>query len=147
MRECNQRRRGQGGLTQTCDGHWKAHKFQDDNGPTQTLVSWAGHRPIVSGARGIGGAWSGELIVACHRQACSGSTSCNRRIVSRSHRLLAIAPSTVSAHPGDHFPSCTPGSTPRPSEDAELFQRSLSAAIAPPIYTNSIFVFIPGRLH
>ena len=32
-------------------------------------------------------------------------------------------PSTVSAHPGDHrFPSCTTGSTPRPSEDAALFQ-------------------------
>ena len=82
-----------------------------------------GRRAPVSAIRGIGGAWNGEPVVACHRQACSGSTSCNRRVVSRSPRLPATAPSTVSAHPGDHlFPFCTAGSTPRPSEDAALFQ-------------------------
>ena len=34
-------RRSPGGLTLSCDGHWQAHKFQDDDGQTQTLVSWA----------------------------------------------------------------------------------------------------------
>ena len=34
-------RRSQGGLTLSCDGHWKAHSFQDDDGQTQTSVSWA----------------------------------------------------------------------------------------------------------
>ena len=29
------------GLTISCDGHWKAHKFQDGDGQTQTSVSWA----------------------------------------------------------------------------------------------------------
>ena len=59
----------------------------------------------------------------------------------RPPQVLAAAPLTVSAHLGDHrFPSCTAESTPRPSEDAALFQlllRSLSAVTAPPKYTNS----------
>ena len=61
-----------------------------------------GRRASISAFRGIGGAWSGEPVVACHSRACSGSTSCNRRAVSRSPRLSATAPSTVRAHPGDH---------------------------------------------
>ena len=39
------RRRSQRGLELTCDGHWKAHKFQHDDGQTQTSVSWAGRPP------------------------------------------------------------------------------------------------------
>ena len=35
-------------------------------------------RAFVSAIRGIGGAWSGEPVVACHSQACSGPTSFNR---------------------------------------------------------------------
>ena len=39
------RRRSQGGVTLTCDGHWKAHKLlQDDDGQTQT-GSWVGRPP------------------------------------------------------------------------------------------------------
>ena len=34
-------RRSQGGLTSSSDRHWIAHKFQDDDGQTQTSVSWA----------------------------------------------------------------------------------------------------------
>ena len=37
-------RRSQGGLLLSCDGHWRAHNFQDDDGQTQTSVSW-GRRP------------------------------------------------------------------------------------------------------
>ena len=37
--------KSQGGLTLTCDGHWKAHKFQDDDGQTQTSISWARRPP------------------------------------------------------------------------------------------------------
>ena len=40
------RRRSQGGLTLSCEGQWKAHKFQDDDGQTQTSVSWAGSPPF-----------------------------------------------------------------------------------------------------
>ena len=40
------RRRSQTGVTITCDGHWKAHKLQDDDGQTQTSVSWAGRPPF-----------------------------------------------------------------------------------------------------
>ena len=62
-------------------------------------------RASISASRGIGGALSGEFVEACHSQAYSGSTSRTRRVVSRSPRLSATAPSTVSAHPGDHkFP-------------------------------------------
>ena len=40
------RPRSQTGVTITCDGHWKAHKLQDNDGQTQTSVSWAGRRPF-----------------------------------------------------------------------------------------------------
>ena len=69
----------------------------------------------------IRGPWSDESVVACHSQGCSGSTSCNRRLVYRLPRLSATAPSILSAYPEDHrFPSCTAGSMPRSSEDAAL---------------------------
>ena len=42
----NATRRIQTGVTITCDGHWKAHKLQDDDGQTQTSVSWAGRPPF-----------------------------------------------------------------------------------------------------
>ena len=71
-----------------------------------------GRHASVSAIRRIGGAWSGETIVGCQSQGCSGSTACNLRVESRSPRLSATAPSTVSAHPGGHrFPSCTAGNT------------------------------------
>ena len=82
-----------------------------------------GRRASVSAIRGFGGAWSGESVAACHCQACSGPTSRKRGVVSRSPQLSATALSTASAHPVDHrFPSCTAGSTPRPSRylDAEF---------------------------
>ena len=41
-----------------------------------------GRRASVPATRGIGGASSGESVVACHSQACSGSTSCNRKASS-----------------------------------------------------------------
>ena len=34
-------RRSQGDLTLFCDAYWKAHEFKDDDGQTQTSVSWA----------------------------------------------------------------------------------------------------------
>ena len=93
------------------------------SGQARRRTIGCGRRASVSAIQGIGGAWSGEPVVACNCQATSGSTSCNRTAVSRPPQLSATAPSTVSAHPGDHtFPSCTAGSTPRPSEDAALFQ-------------------------
>ena len=85
----------------------------------------SGRCASVPAIRGIGGAGacSGGPVVVCHSQACSGSTSCNRKAVSRPPQLSATTPSTVSAHPGDlRFPSCTTGSTPRPSEDAALLK-------------------------
>ena len=82
----------------------------------------SGRRVSVSLIRGIGGAWSGEPVVACHSRACSGSTSCNRKEVSRPPQLSATTPSTVNAHPGDHrFPSCTAGSTPGPLKTPRYF--------------------------
>ena len=42
----NKTRRSQGGLTLTCDDHWKTHKFEDDDGQTQTSVSWAWRPPF-----------------------------------------------------------------------------------------------------
>ena len=53
-------------------------------------------------SRGIGGAWSGEPVVACCSQGCSSSTSRTLTVVPRSPRRSASAPSTVRAHPGDH---------------------------------------------
>ena len=86
-------------------------------------LSWQARRRTIGCGRrasvsAIGGAWSGEPVVACHSHGCSGSTSCNRVVVSRLPLIPATAPSTVTVHPGDHrFPSCTAGSTSRPSED------------------------------
>ena len=88
------------------------------SGQARRRTIGCGHRASVSAIQGIGGAWSGEPVLACHSQVSSGSTSCNCTAVSRPPQLSATAPSTVNAHPGDHrFPSCTAGSTPRPSED------------------------------
>ena len=43
-----------------------------------------GRRVFVAASRGIGGAWSGELAVACRCQDCSGSTSRTRGVTSPS---------------------------------------------------------------
>ena len=44
--ERNKTKQRQGGLTLTRDGHWKAHKLQDDDGQTQTSDSWAEDAPL-----------------------------------------------------------------------------------------------------
>ena len=84
-------------------------------GQARRRTRGCGRRASVSASRDVGGAWSGEPVVAYRGQACSGSTPRTRRVVSRS--AGSSASSTV--RPDDHrFPSCTAGSTPRPSEDA-----------------------------
>ena len=67
-----------------------------------------GRRASVSAIRDIGVERS-EPVVARHSQACSGSTSCNRRGVSRSPHLSAQSHLQPYVHTWDDhiFPSCT----------------------------------------
>ena len=87
-----------------------SHRLSVDAGQVPTEIGspdpsksrrGCGRRASDSAIGGMGGGWICESVVVCHSQACSGPTSCKRRVVSRSPRLSTTAPSTVSGHPGD----------------------------------------------
>ena len=86
------KRRSQGGLTLSCDGHWKVHKLQDDDGQTQTSVYWAGRSPFppppgrlemptVDGAAAAFACRSAalHLCVSCHFRMNDSAPSYTRR--------------------------------------------------------------------
>ena len=70
------RRRSQG-VTLTCDGHWKAHKLQDDDGQTKTSVSWAGRPPSLPGRLEMPTVDGAATAFACRSAALHLSVSCH----------------------------------------------------------------------
>ena len=96
-------------------------------------------------ARSIRGAWSGEPVVVCCSEACSGYASCTHRVVSRSPRLSASAPSAVSARPGGHrFPSCTAGTRLGPLKTPRYLDAVLSTCADSPAQVHKIDIAATG---